>query len=360
LAIACQQQGIVSGIVSINEKPGEDCKFRVESGVSSWGLSSEKPWAERTAEVKAVIDQFCPDWVSVQFVPYGYHPRGLCWAFIKLLREAVVEPRKQVFFHELFLGLQREESFRNRIVGVAQRFIINQLIREWNPDLVHSHAAPYLAWLRRNHSQVKPLPLIGNIPVVEKPESVAPEFDAWVAKRDQAHEAVLIGGYFGTFYPGGADSQFQIRLRRFASRSGRRVICFLAGRQTTDALARWKALEDSSDENLKWIYLGALEPASVSSYLLKLDFGIAATPWALAGKSGSIAAMREHSLPVLVPRNDWTPRLTVGDLSHDGLIPAWQGDAAMEAVLPPKPRVEPGIQESVVSQFLSDIDEASR
>ena len=40
----------------------------------------------------------------------------------------------------------------------------------------------------------------------------------------------------------------------------------------------------------------------------RADLGIASHPWALIGKSGAAAAMLEHGLPVLVPRDDWRLR----------------------------------------------------
>ncbi|MBC8009655.1 MAG: hypothetical protein H7067_06130, partial [Burkholderiales bacterium] len=53
---------------------------------------------------------------------------------------------------------------------------------------------------------------------------------------------------------------------------------------------------------------GELDHASVSRLFATADFGIAPHPWALIGKSGAAAAMLEHGLPVLVPRDDWRLR----------------------------------------------------
>jgi hypothetical protein len=42
--------------------------------------------------------------------------------------------------------------------------------------------------------------------------------------------------------------------------------------------------------------------------LRALDLGISANPLALTGKSGSVAAMREHGLPVCIVRDDFRLR----------------------------------------------------
>jgi hypothetical protein len=51
--------------------------------------------------------------------------------------------------------------------------------------------------------------------------------------------------------------------------------------------------------------LGPLSDQAVSQVLQAADFGLATTPWLLREKSGSLAALREHGLPIVLTRNDW-------------------------------------------------------
>jgi hypothetical protein len=44
--------------------------------------------------------------------------------------------------------------------------------------------------------------------------------------------------------------------------------------------------------------------------MLAADFGVAASPWQLIGKSGSAAAMLDHGLPVIVSRDDFQAAVT--------------------------------------------------
>jgi len=48
---------------------------------------------------------------------------------------------------------------------------------------------------------------------------------------------------------------------------------------------------------------------TISAQLRDADFGVAASPWQLIGKSGSAAAMLDHGLPVIVTRDDFHPYL---------------------------------------------------
>jgi hypothetical protein len=50
------------------------------------------------------------------------------------------------------------------------------------------------------------------------------------------------------------------------------------------------------------VEIGELQEARVSNCLSEMDFGISTTPLSLLGKSGSVAAMWEHGLPVIVTR----------------------------------------------------------
>jgi hypothetical protein len=52
------------------------------------------------------------------------------------------------------------------------------------------------------------------------------------------------------------------------------------------------------------VYLGKQPANRVSEFLQEADFGIATSPWELIGKSGTVASMLEHGLPVIVNRDD--------------------------------------------------------
>jgi len=61
-----------------------------------------------------------------------------------------------------------------------------------------------------------------------------------------------------------------------------------------------------------------LDATTLSHLLRAADFGLAPHPWALIGKSGAAAAMLDHGLPVLVPRDEWRLRGGAGPGTADG------------------------------------------
>jgi hypothetical protein len=60
--------------------------------------------------------------------------------------------------------------------------------------------------------------------------------------------------------------------------------------------------EECKEHGWGFLEKGELPTDLISSYLQSADFGVATSPLSLIGKSGSVAAMLEHGLPVVVSR----------------------------------------------------------
>src|SRR5690606_8431966 len=80
--------------------------------------------------VKGWIREFAPDWISLQFVPYSWHPKGWFGRWIPELEQVLsLTPRRHVFLHEIWIGTHRGASFKSRIVGGYQRHNFARLFR---------------------------------------------------------------------------------------------------------------------------------------------------------------------------------------------------------------------------------------
>src|ERR1019366_978591 len=55
------------------------------NSISTLRLSGVAPWSKRTVEARNWLDGFNPDWISLQYVPFGFHPKGLCFGLGKSL-----------------------------------------------------------------------------------------------------------------------------------------------------------------------------------------------------------------------------------------------------------------------------------
>ena len=154
------------------------------------------------------------------------------------------------------------------------------------------------------------LPLAGSIPVTADPgldwflEALGENGRPVPAEKRREH---LTGGFFGAIYPNWQPEPFFSALRNVAKKTGQKVTIFAAGRMGGSGEAIWNQLVPAYPD-FHFHKLGELSFSRVSQYLQGLDFGIAATPWHLIGKSSATAAMLDHGLPVMVPRNDYLPR----------------------------------------------------
>jgi hypothetical protein len=66
----------------------------------------------------------------------------------------------------------------------------------------------------------------------------------------------------------------------------------------------WQSLSEAYGREFRFVRLGEHAPQRIAQVLQAIDFGVATTPYALIGKSATVAAMVEHGLPVIVNRDD--------------------------------------------------------
>jgi hypothetical protein len=156
--------------------------------------------------------------------------------------------------------------------------------------------------LRREGFIAGVLALFGNVPV----SAGFPGRPALLARwLPGAGAAPLIALTFGTLHPQWRPAATADWLRATARRLGRRPVLLALGRTGAHATA---ILDVFRQQGTLVEVTGELEETNVSRLLQAADLGIAPHPWALIGKSGAAAAMLDHGLPVLVPRDDWRLR----------------------------------------------------
>lgn len=263
-------------------------------------------WPERTALARQWVEEYKPDWVSLQFVPFGFHPKGLCFGLGKTL--ATINPERpwHIMFHELWLGLARSSSIKHRVWGALQRRLILQLVNTLRPRVVHTQAQPYQVTLQAAGVSAAILPLFGNIPKAKG--------DAWGEilqpllsqnfGKPVSREQVYLAGVFGGIHLEWNARDAVEALLPLVQRANQRLVLVLMGRNhlSSEMLA---ALRDKLKDHVVVLDLGERTNAEISKLLQTLDLGLATTPLQLIEKSGSVAAMLEHGLPALVTRDDW-------------------------------------------------------
>jgi glycosyltransferase involved in cell wall biosynthesis len=228
-----------------------------------------------------------PDLVSLQYVPYSFHPFGLAFALPKIVQAIIGRVPAHLMLHELWIGSQIGASFKVKVFGFCQRRIIKSLITGMARRVIHTSNTVYARLLSRHGINAKILPLFGSVPVV--PNAVA----------TQRHDNALRLGLFGSIHPEWSPEELFARLQAL----GKPIQVYHIGR-IGPGESLWNEVVQRNDAEIQFQRFGEQSFQDISRFLLSLDFGVATTPLSLVGKSSTIAAMLDHGLPVIVSRND--------------------------------------------------------
>lgn len=291
--------------------------------------------AEMNLHAREFVDAFAPDAVSLQFVCYGYHSRGLCWRAVDDLRRILGARPVQLMLHELWLGGELRASWKDRILGWLQRRCVMRLYSQLNIRRTFTTNPAYAALLRRRGVDAGVLPLFGNVPSPQTP-----------ARMERAEPWRFL--IFGTLHPVWPPEPLFTHLRAL----GVPVEIWHAGRIGSGA-ALWERMTHDFTGTLVFRKLGPKSPEQLAEIFADVDFGIATTPWEIIGKSGSVAAMLEHGLPVIVNRDD----IHYAGWSERGCSPLLiKMDESLATKLATARRQMPrSILPEVAAQFLADI-----
>jgi hypothetical protein len=294
---------------------------------ASFAASAAEPrWPDifcheaQSRELRDWLQDFQPDWVSVQYTPFGFHRRGLGGRHGAVLRSLLPETsRRHVFFHEIWLQPGRAGRLRHRALGWFQRRTVDAWAGSaWQPHVVHTQARLHQARLRARGLPAELLPLCSPFANPHaSPASARDQVAAWLRAAAPSSapldkEALWIG-HFGTFYrEGWSFADFAAKFTGLARVVGRRV-CFLALGRARAAAEVWEqAVRVVPHADFRVV--GELPPDQVAVAMQACDAAMTSTPWDIIEKSSAAAAWRALGIPVLVTR---------GPAPQSGHLPAW-------------------------------------
>jgi hypothetical protein len=262
------------------------------------------------------IKEFDAEWLSLQFVPFSFHPKGLPFSLGKQLAKLGLGRRWHIMMHELWVGMDRDSPRKLVYWGKVQRYLITRLLRTLKPDVLHTQTALYQAQLIRLGFTSYLLPLFANIPNFCKNEQRHAE------RSINSTESIALV-VFGTIHPGAPIAKFSQDAAAYAQRSGRSVVLQFVGRCGGE-LEKWVQVWQSA--GLHTEVLGEQPAHMISAVLAKASLGLTTTPVALIGKSGTAAAMHEHGLPVICLTRPWIPMDVASPNVPAGVLAYSEGD----------------------------------
>lgn len=284
-------------------------------------LPANWPAKRRFTKAKEWIETFQPDWVSLQFVIFSFQPKGLPFGLSNHLAGLAKNSRWHIMFHELWVGMHQNASNKFILWGWLQKGIVRSFLKKISPQVIHTQNLLFQFQLN-NLTNVRPeiLPLFSNIPKV-----IFEEPDSFSKKRENA----LIIVSFGYLHPNAQTELFIEELGEYQKNNNTKICLQIighAGPQTS----KWTKLCETNNIELKII--GNLSAEEISRLLQNASAGITTTAEPMVLKSGSVAAMREHGLPIICISNQWSPRRRIlTDALPDGMFKFHKG--AIESFL---------------------------
>lgn len=282
-------------MISINDRYLEDLR-KGEEAFDQWRIpclriSSSFPSRKKFKIIEKEITDFAPDWISLQFVPYAFQKKGLPWD-LSLRLKALGNWKWHIMFHELWIGIDKNASLKHRLIGKVQEGIVKVMVNTLRPSAIHTQSSVYKEVLEEKGIKATLLPLFSNIP----------KHRSKVKKSANDKISFVV---FGSIQPLAPFSQFLEELVHFQEREKKKLQFIFVGRSGGE-LSNWISL--CEEKKVEVLVLGEQDPARISDVFYKADWGISSTPFYQSEKSGSIAAMLDHELPVYCVAREWVPR----------------------------------------------------
>ena len=244
-------------------------------------------------QIKEWVDEFNPEWISLQYVPFSFHPKGLPFGLWSILMPLGEGRRWHFMFHELWVGTSTNCSLSHVLWGGLQRAISLSLLSKANPSPIHTNTRLYQAILEKHGCRAELLQLFSNIPV---------KGERQLQSGNDRNVSIVT---FGRLHSEAPVEEFAEQAGSFARQKGVTLTLTIVGRSGPEK-ERWSSAWKKTGLEIE--LLGELPPAAISQILAKSTFGISTTPLSHIEKSGAVAAMREHGLPVLCLRRPQTTR----------------------------------------------------
>lgn len=304
MARECMRRQHQCCLIALNDRL-LDTIYETNREIPTLRLPATWSWSRRIDHAHRFLQAFTSQWVSLQFVPYAFNNKGIIVNFSKRMQKLLHKRKLQIMFHELWIGLPQQVTYKERLIGAVQKFFVLRMIKSLQPAVIHTNNSAYAHLLKLHGYPATRLPLFGNIPVTQQLA------DNWLFSelqkvglpiRECNRNDFWLCGFFGTLHPVWPEQPLFKYLHQASQKYNRRIVLVAIG-NLSSGNALWHDLASKYGKQFTFLHLGERPAPQISAFLNSIDLGIATAPYIVNGKSGSIAAMLDHGLPVIVNRD---------------------------------------------------------
>lgn len=289
------------------------------------------------------IQQFNPQFISLQFVHFAFHEKGLPFFLRGLMSRVVQDRNSHIMFHELWVGMEKNTSLKIKLWRTLQQIILHSLVIRMNPAVIHTQTTLYKKQLQKKYRNAKLLPLFANI----RMKNNLPADNGNAVEKNK-----MIFVVFGSIHPMAPIKEFASELKMVAVELKKMPVVWFIG-HNGKLLTNW--LSELGSEGIETEVLGTKDEHEISEVLSTASFGLSSTPLYVIEKSGTVAAMRQHGLKVICVAREWVPTLEIELELPRGIYKYTAG--CLKGILSDKINVNPGHTLSeVADQLILDLE----
>lgn len=245
--------------------------------------------SQRFKLAQHVVRNFKPQYISLQYVPYSFNPKGLPFWLPSFLKKIKGDHKWHIMFHELWIGIDAESSFKHKCIGLLQQFIAKKIVRNTKTHFLNTQNKLYQFFLQSQNIKADVLPICGNIPLTA------------VKNSENSFTQIVL---FGTIHPGAFFKEFVDDLLNIKSEFDKPIKFVFIGKNGSELFNYINVLEN---KNVDYEVMGIQSEEVISQVLINSDFGISTTPYFQTEKSGVFAAYKEHQINAICVAREWTP-----------------------------------------------------
>ena len=290
LAAALQDFGCTTRIVSLYDKDvdvlTQECQYSQKKEVVVSRVPIKFNAALRYGHLSSIVNDFKPQWISLQFVPYSFHKKGMPITLGYHLKKLHGNFHWHIMFHELWVGTNHALSFKKALVKNVQKALVFNLFKVLKPSFATTSNTFY-AELLQNYA-VSVLPLFSNIGFVHFPD---------LKEKGKILRVIHFGSFTGDLGELEGQLNFVCNISSKHQIKEVKILCVGSG-----GVYKEQSLEliRSQFQNFEIMDFGRTSEHEISKLLQLSDLGISRADRDMLGKSGSSMAMLEHGLPILL------------------------------------------------------------
>ncbi|MEO6520468.1 MAG: hypothetical protein ABIN91_02250 [Mucilaginibacter sp.] len=292
LGIAIIKQGHQAEAIALNEKKNQSDIIENQY-INEFGLRVLRIphiWSDdkRFQYARKFINDFKPEWISLQFVPYSFNNKGFIFNLGKQLKNLGMHYQWHIMIHELWVGRDENTGWKRILESKLQELLIIRMMGKLSPLVIHTHLPIFYNKLTKRRYTVKELPLFSNI-----------EINNNTNKHNNAN--VFRVGFFSQAETNEAMMGFLNALGAEIARYNLEFEILLIGGSERHMIAVGEVLESVKNVIKPIKHTGFLGSDEISSAIQGCTIGITPIPRHALGKSGSVAAFMTHGIPVAAP-----------------------------------------------------------